>query len=158
VIAVDVGYGQLAWSLRSDPRVTALERTNVRDLGVDDLPYRAELVVADLSFISLRTVLPALLHLADEQASFVVLVKPQFEAGRAAVGEGGVVRDPSVWLRTLDDVTAAAAVLNLGARAVMASPLPGPSGNVEFLAYLEPGALQTADIAAAVAEGERIRA
>jgi 23S rRNA (cytidine1920-2'-O)/16S rRNA (cytidine1409-2'-O)-methyltransferase len=153
VIAVDVGYGQLAWSLRTDARVTVLERTNVRDLTSDALPFAPDLVVADLSFISLKLVLPGLADLATPDATFLVLVKPQFEAGRADVGGGGVVRDPAVWTRVLDEVIEAAAGCGLGARAVMASPLPGPAGNVEFVLQLGPGPDGGADVGAAVHEG-----
>ena len=102
VAAIDVGYGQLAWEIRNDPRVTVMERTNVRNLEPADLPFAPELVVADLSFISLRAALPALVTVSDTGAGFVVLVKPQFEAGPADVGSGGVVRDPAVWRRVLD--------------------------------------------------------
>jgi 23S rRNA (cytidine1920-2'-O)/16S rRNA (cytidine1409-2'-O)-methyltransferase len=156
VIAVDVGYGQLAWELRTDPRVTVLERTNVRDVTLDHLPYASELVVADLSFISVRLVLPTLARLATADAVFLILVKPQFEAGRADVGGGGVVRDPEVWTRVLDEVVAGGAALGLGARALMASPLPGPAGNVEFVLQLGPGAEDGADVAAAVREGTEV--
>src|SRR3954470_13212326 len=150
VIAVDVGYGQLAWSIRTDERVTVLERTNVRDLTPGELPFAPDLVVADLSFISLTRVLPALTDLAAREATFVVLVKPQFEAGRGDVGSGGVVRDPAVWHRVIEEVIAAAGSRGLAARAVMASPLRGPAGNVEFLLQLGRGAEPGADVAAAV--------
>jgi len=154
VIAVDVGYGQLAWELRNDPRVTVMERTNVRALTPAELPYRADLVVADLSFISLRTVLGALRALASDDGRLLVLVKPQFEAGREYVGRGGVVRDPAVWARVLDEVVSVAGALGLGAIHAMASPVKGPAGNVEFLLALQPGVSSTADLDAAVAEGE----
>lgn len=104
VAAVDVGYGQLAWEVRNDPRVTVMERTNVRGLEPADLPFVPDLIVADLSFISLRTVLPALVRVSDPDVEFVVLVKPQFEAGQADVGSGGVVRDPGTWRRVLVEV------------------------------------------------------
>ena len=156
VIAVDVGYGQLAWSIRTDERVTVLERTNVRDLTPEVLPYAPELVVADLSFISLNLVLSTLATIAAPGATFLLLVKPQFEAGRADVGGGGVVRDPAVWSRVLQDVIAAGAGLGLGARALMASPLPGPAGNVEFVLQLGPGATDGADIDAAVRVGTEL--
>ena len=141
VVAVDVGYGQLAWALRTDDRVTVLERTNVRDLSSADLPYAPDLVVADLSFISLRTVAAlARQRSPHDAAPFVVLVKPQFEAGKDAVGSGGVVRDPGVWRRVLGVVVGhghgrSACV----ARGAMASPLRGPAGNVEFLLRLSGG-------------------
>jgi 23S rRNA (cytidine1920-2'-O)/16S rRNA (cytidine1409-2'-O)-methyltransferase len=153
VVAVDVGYGQLAWRLRTDPRVTVLERTNVRDLTPEVLPYRADLVVADLSFISVRLVLPTLVPLAAAHAPFVVLVKPQFEAGRTDVGRGGVVRDPAIWTRVLELVIDTASELGLGARSVMPSPLPGPAGNIEFLLQLGPDSGGAVDLAAAVREG-----
>jgi 23S rRNA (cytidine1920-2'-O)/16S rRNA (cytidine1409-2'-O)-methyltransferase len=159
VVAVDVGYGQLAWSLREDPRVTVLERTNVRDLQVSMLPFVPSLVVADLSFMSLRLALPAFARVAPG-AELVLLVKPQFEAGPADVGSGGVVRDPSVWERALRAVADAADAVGFGARAVMASPLLGPAGNVEFLLHAGPGSEGLTDeaIAAALAEGAGLRA
>jgi 23S rRNA (cytidine1920-2'-O)/16S rRNA (cytidine1409-2'-O)-methyltransferase len=133
VVAIDVGYGQLHWRLRQDPRVTVLERTNVRDLSREDLPYRADLVVADLSFISLVLALPALVRCSAEEAEFVLLAKPQFEVGRAEVGSGGVVSDPSAWSRVLRSVARACRVHGLAPLDVMASPLLGPAGNAEFL-------------------------
>ena len=135
VVAVDVGYGQLAWALRTDPRVTVLDRTNARDLDAASLPYRPDLIVADVSFISLRLVLPAVADVAAATADAVVLVKPQFEAGREAVPPGGVVRDPDVWRSSILGVAAAARDLGFEPRSVMASPLPGASGNVEFLLH-----------------------
>jgi 23S rRNA (cytidine1920-2'-O)/16S rRNA (cytidine1409-2'-O)-methyltransferase len=134
VVAVDVGYGQLDFRLREDPRVTILERTNVRDLGPGDLPYLPEVLTSDLSFISLRIALPALVRCSGPEATFVLLVKPQFEAGRGQT-PGGVVRDPAVWRSTLDSVATAAAEQGLGVLGLMASPLRGPAGNVEFLMY-----------------------
>jgi len=132
VVAIDVGRGQLAWSLRQDPRVTVLERTNVRDLHTLDPP--ADLCVADLSFISLRTVAPNLLDMSTPMADFVLLVKPQFEAGRERVGRGGIVRDPEVHLDVLRDVVAGLEEAGLGVCGVVPSPLRGADGNVEFLA------------------------
>jgi len=157
VVAVDVGYGQLAWELRTDPRVTVLERTNVRDLTPDDVSGPVDLVVADLSFISLRVVLPVLRRVAASTAPMVVLVKPQFEAGKGSVGKGGVVRDPDVWARVLADVADTAWSLGLGARAAMASPLLGPAGNVEFLLQLGPGPADGADLVSVVADGVAMR-
>jgi 23S rRNA (cytidine1920-2'-O)/16S rRNA (cytidine1409-2'-O)-methyltransferase len=161
VLAVDVSYGQLAWSLRTDPRVTVLERTNVRDLEGGSLPYAAELVVVDVSFISLGAVLPNLARLAAPDVTFVVLVKPQFEAARADVGRGGVVRDPEIWGRVLRDAIDGAAPIGLRAEAVMASPLLGPAGNVEFLLQLARRLAPTggdivADVDAAVRAGEEL--
>jgi 23S rRNA (cytidine1920-2'-O)/16S rRNA (cytidine1409-2'-O)-methyltransferase len=155
VVAVDVGYGQLAWSLRTDQRVTVLERTNVRDLTQADLPFVPGLVVADLSFISLRVVMPVLAGLASPNAEFVLLVKPQFEAGRADVGRGGVVRDPAVWRRTILEVAEALRSAGIGPRGVMASPLRGPAGNREFLLYGRRGEAGTPiDVDVAIAQVE----
>ncbi|MCU0284165.1 MAG: TlyA family RNA methyltransferase [Candidatus Nanopelagicales bacterium] len=139
VVAVDVGYGQLAWPLRSDARVTVLDRTNVRALDAADLPYRPEVVVADLSFISLRLVLPALAGVVASGADLLLMVKPQFEVGRAVLGSagsGGVVRDPVVRAGAVLEVARAAWALGLGTAGVVASPLPGPSGNVEYFLHL----------------------
>jgi 23S rRNA (cytidine1920-2'-O)/16S rRNA (cytidine1409-2'-O)-methyltransferase len=159
VLAYDVGYGQVHERLRRDPRVSVNERTNVRDLTPADLPAPLpDLLVADLSFISLAAVLPTLRALVGDDGEAVVLVKPQFEAERADVGKGGVVRDPAVWGRCLRRVAAAAAAVGWGTFDATASPLLGPAGNVEFLAHLAPGTM-TADevdhvLAAAVAEGQ----
>ena len=158
VIAVDVGYGQLTWSLRTDPRVTVMDRTNVRDLIPSILACVPDLVVADLSFISLRLTLPTLAAVAAPGATFVVLVKPQFEAGRGQVGRGGVVRDPDVWRRALSGVIATARSVSLEPLNVMASPLPGAAGNVEFPLHLVAGSSGSAvDLEAAVREGEGLR-
>lgn len=135
VLAVDVGYGQLAWSLRSDDRVTVLERTNVRYLAADELPFQPDVIVADLSFISLGKVLPALAGLAAEEADLVVMVKPQFEAGRTRV-RAGVVSDPLVRAETVEAVASAGRDLGLAIRGVVASPLPGPKGNVEYFLWM----------------------
>jgi 23S rRNA (cytidine1920-2'-O)/16S rRNA (cytidine1409-2'-O)-methyltransferase len=135
VAAVDVGYGQLAWELRNDPRVTVLERTNARELVPTDLPFVPDVVVADLSFISLRSVLPALVGVSDSGAEFLLLVKPQFEAGPAGVGSGGVVRDPAVWKRVLGEIVSACQTAGIGVMGVVSSPLVGPAGNVEFLLH-----------------------
>lgn len=157
VIAVDVGYGQLAWSLREDDRVVVMERTNVRDLDSSALPYRPDLVVADLSFIPLALVLPNLVGIADGHADLVLLVKPQFEAGRESVGAGGVVRDPEAWRRSIEAVVAAGSDVGAAAQGLTVSPLPGPAGNVEFLLHLRVGASPVAlDIDGAVAAGERL--
>jgi 23S rRNA (cytidine1920-2'-O)/16S rRNA (cytidine1409-2'-O)-methyltransferase len=155
VAAIDVGYGQLAWEIRNDPRVTVMERTNVRNLEPADLPFAPDLVVADLSFISLRAALPALVRVSDTGAGFVVLVKPQFEAGPADVGSGGVVRDPAVWRRVLTEVTDAFRARDVGVLGVVASPLRGPAGNVEFLLHGCRGVDDASiDLDAAIAEGE----
>jgi 23S rRNA (cytidine1920-2'-O)/16S rRNA (cytidine1409-2'-O)-methyltransferase len=141
VCCVDVGYGQLAWSLRTDPRVSVIDRTNVRDLGPDALPEPVDLVVADLSFISLRLVLPALVRCATPAADFLPMVKPQFEVGRDRVGTGGVVRDPALRAAAVSDVARAAYDEHgLGVAGVVASALPGPAGNVEYFLWLRRGA------------------
>ena len=132
VYAVDVGRGQLAWRLRQDPRVVVFERTNVRNLDADRLGATVDIVVADLSFISLRVVAPALLACATADADFVLLVKPQFEAGPARVGRGGIVRDPEVHAAVLSEVTAGLAEHGLVVTDVVASPLRGADGNREF--------------------------
>ena len=137
VIAVDVGYGQLHERLRADPRVVNLERTNVRALTPDAIGGPVEVVVADLSFVSLRTVLPALVGLARPGADLVLLVKPQFEAGRAEATRGrGVIRDPEVRARTLAEVGAAATQQGAVTMGEMVSPITGADGNVEFLLWL----------------------
>ena len=158
VIAVDVGYGQLDWRVRADERVTVMDRTNVRDLQPQDLGFVPGFVVADVSFISLRTVIGPLASVAAPAATFVTLVKPQFEAGPGHVGRGGVVRDPRVWRRVLAGVADAFERAGVGPRAVMASPVVGPAGNVEFLMLAERGA-HAAELAvdAAVADGEEVR-
>jgi len=135
VVAVDVGYGQLAWPIRTDDRVVVLERTNVRTLTPDVIGGVVDLTVADLSFISLRLVLPALAACTAERGDLTLMVKPQFEVGRARVGTGGVVRDPALRAEAVLDVAAAAGELGLGVAGVSASPLPGPSGNVEFFVW-----------------------
>jgi 23S rRNA (cytidine1920-2'-O)/16S rRNA (cytidine1409-2'-O)-methyltransferase len=140
VVAVDVGYGQLAWVLREDERVVVLERTNVRELRPDDLPWRPEGVTADLSFISLTLVLSALARVAEPDADFVLLVKPQFEVGRELVGKGGVVRDPSHWKHAVVRVVEAGQGLGLDLAGATASDVPGPKGNREFFVHLRRGA------------------
>ncbi|MDO0976323.1 TlyA family RNA methyltransferase [Mycolicibacterium frederiksbergense] len=132
IVAADVGYGQLAWSLRSDERVHVLERTNVRTLTPDAIGGPVDLVVADLSFISLATVLPALTACCSRDADIVPMVKPQFEVGKDRVGAGGVVSDPALRAEAVLAVAHRAAELHWHTVAVTASPLPGPSGNVEF--------------------------
>lgn len=140
VAAVDVGYGQLDWKLRNDPRVIVLERTNVRHLGRDDLPFVPDAVTADLSFISLTVVLPALAALAAADADHVLMVKPQFEVGKEAVGRGGVVREPGLWQAAIEKVVTAAGELGLSLVAATPSALPGPAGNREFFVHLRAGA------------------
>ena len=140
VTCVDVGYGLLDWRLRTDPRVHVMDRTNVRLLQVDDLPYRPEVIVADLSFISLALVLPALMAAAAPEADIVPMVKPQFEVGREQVGAGGVVRDVGQRAEAVRRIAATAYDMGWGTQGVAASPLPGPSGNVEFFIWLRQGA------------------
>ena len=152
VVAVDVGRGQLDHGLRNDERVTVRERTNVRHLTAADAGT-FDLVVADLAFISLRTVAPALLALARPGADLVLLVKPQFEAGRVeASRERGVIRDPAVWQRALDGVVDAFATGGAAIMGLMVSPLTGAEGNVEFLAHFVPGAPPAADPAILISD------
>jgi 23S rRNA (cytidine1920-2'-O)/16S rRNA (cytidine1409-2'-O)-methyltransferase len=155
VVAVDVGYGQLAWSLRTDDRVTVLDRTNVRELTPDMVGGPVELVVGDLSFISLRLVLPALAACVTPGADLVLMVKPQFEVGRERLGSGGVVRDVALHAEAVRDVAATAAGLGLGVRGVTASPLPGPAGNVEYFLWLRADAapLDPEDVTRAIKAG-----
>jgi 23S rRNA (cytidine1920-2'-O)/16S rRNA (cytidine1409-2'-O)-methyltransferase len=153
VCAVDVGYGQLDWTLRNDDRVVVIERTNVRELEGSDLPWVPHGVVADLSFISLSLVLPALRRVASEDADHVLMVKPQFEVGKDQVGKGGVVRDPALWRSAIVGVVTTAESLGLGLVDAAPSEVPGPAGNREFFVHLRAGA--TSDAAAverAVAE------
>jgi 23S rRNA (cytidine1920-2'-O)/16S rRNA (cytidine1409-2'-O)-methyltransferase len=153
VVAIDVGRGQLAWSLRNDPRVTVMERTNVRDLATGAIDPAADVCVADLSFISLRTVAANLVALTTPAADFVLLVKPQFEAGRTRLGKGGIVRDPAVHEAVLREVVAGLEGHGLGTGAVVASPLRGADGNVEFFvrARRGPASVAADDIARVVA-------
>jgi 23S rRNA (cytidine1920-2'-O)/16S rRNA (cytidine1409-2'-O)-methyltransferase len=155
VVAADVGYGQLAWSLRTDPRVTVLDRVNVRNLRPEQVAPAPGLVVADLSFISLTLVLPALVACATPGADFVLMVKPQFEAGRGRVGAGGVVRDTTVRSEAVRNVSDAGGQLGLGVLGITASPLPGPAGNVEYFVWLRRGAppLNESELERAIEEG-----
>jgi 23S rRNA (cytidine1920-2'-O)/16S rRNA (cytidine1409-2'-O)-methyltransferase len=156
VLAVDVGYGQLAWSLRIDERVAVHERTNIRTAEPAELgPVRPTLVVADLSFISLSTVLPALHRCAAPDADHVLMVKPQFEVGRERLRTGGVVRDVALRAEAVRSVAATALGLGLGVQGVTASQLPGPAGNVEYFLWLTAGAppLAEADLVDAIDRG-----
>ena len=155
VVAVDVGYGQIAWSLRTDERVTVVERVNIRELTPEHVGEPPGLVVADLSFISLRLVLAPIQRCVAADADYAMMVKPQFEVGKDRVGAGGVVRDPELRADAVREVAAHAATLGLGVRGVTASPLPGPSGNVEYFLWLRAGSppLAEADLEKAVAEG-----
>lgn len=136
VIAADVGRGLLDWRLRTDDRVVVLDKTNVRGLTLDEVGEPVELVVADLSFISLKLVLPALVACSTAEADLLPMVKPQFEVGKERIGSGGVVRDPELRVAAVLEVLAAARELGLRTLGVVASPLPGPSGNVEFFVWL----------------------
>lgn len=139
VYAVDVGYGQLAWKLREDPRVVNLERTNIRDLTADTLGAAPSLAVIDASFISLDKVLPATLPLLAPGGEILALIKPQFEVGRGQVGKGGVVRDPAQHAEVVEKVRESAASLGCRVLGVVESPLLGPKGNREFLIHLQKG-------------------
>jgi len=155
VVAVDVGYGQLVWRLQNDPRVVVRDRTNVRELTPETLGEPVDLVVGDLSFISLALVLPALVACARPGADLVLMVKPQFEVGRERLGSGGVVRDPVLRAEAVESVVRAAETHGLGLCGVTASPLPGPAGNVEYFVWLQAGAPrgERAAIDRAVEEG-----
>lgn len=136
VVAVDVAYGELDWRLRSDPRVTVIERTNARSLRCDQLPYRPDLTVIDVSFISLTKVLPAVLECAAARFDCLALIKPQFEVGRGMVGKGGVVRDASLRRGALVSVGEAARQLGAAVLGYASSGLPGPKGNLETFVWL----------------------
>ncbi len=155
VIAVDVGYGQLHWALQGDPRVSVMDRTNVRSLSAEHIGGPVDLVVADLSFIPLARVLPALSSCATSEGDLILMVKPQFEVGRARLPAGGVVRDADARAGAVTDVATAAWGLGWGVRGVTASPLPGPSGNVEYFLWLRRDAPEgnACDVQQAVREG-----
>lgn len=161
VVAVDVGYGQLVWRLQNDPRVRVLDRTNIRNLTPEMTGGPAELMVGDLSFISLKLVLPAIVECLTEGADLLPMVKPQFEVGKDRLGSGGVVRSLELRAEVTSDVAQYAQSLGLSLRGVTASPLPGPSGNVEYFLWLVKDGSATAPspeevarmVAAAVEEG-----
>lgn len=155
VIAVDVGYGQLAWELRQDPRVEIHDRTNVRTISPEIIAEPVDIVVADLSFISLTLVIPGLVSVSKPSADFVIMVKPQFEVGREKLGAGGVVRDPALRKSAVSDVANSAYDMGLGTLGVVASPLPGPSGHVEYFLWLRRGApvISDQDLDRAIAKG-----
>jgi 23S rRNA (cytidine1920-2'-O)/16S rRNA (cytidine1409-2'-O)-methyltransferase len=138
VYAVDVGYGQLAWKIRSDPRVIAMDRTNAR--YVDALPERIDVAVVDVSFISLRLILPSVLKWLKPDAHVVALIKPQFEAGRERVGKGGVVRKPGVHAEVIHSMWQASIEIGFSPIDLIRSPIVGPAGNIEFLIWLRGGA------------------
>ena len=154
VFAIDVGYGQLAWKIRSDPRVVVMERTNIRYVTPEDLGEPLDLSVVDVSFISLKIVLPAIQKLLKPTGQVLCLIKPQFEAGKENVGKKGVVRDPAVHADVLQNFLALADSLHFTVRNLTFSPVKGPEGNIEFLAHLsmQPGQAQIPDVAALVAQ------
>ncbi|CAN5228599.1 MAG: TlyA family RNA methyltransferase [Nocardioides sp.] len=145
VVAVDVGYGQLIWSLQTDPRVQVHDRTNVRELTLELIGGPVDVVVGDLSFISLELVLDALISVTRPDGDLVLMVKPQFEVGKDRLGKGGVVRDPEIRAEMVLKIAHAAVERGWGARAVTTSSLPGPSGNVEFFLWLRRGAAVVSD-------------
>jgi 23S rRNA (cytidine1920-2'-O)/16S rRNA (cytidine1409-2'-O)-methyltransferase len=155
VIALDVAYGELDWRLRGEEGVTVIERRNARSLEPDDLPYAPDLIVIDVSFISLAKVLPAVLACAARPFDCLALVKPQFEVGRGRVGKGGVVRDPAARRAALLEVGTSAQALGASVRGYASSGLPGPKGNLETFIWLsEPGRAGEVDLGAAVLEVE----
>lgn len=149
VYAIDVGYGQLDWRLRQDERVVVLERTNARYL--ESLPESVSFVAIDVSFISLKLILPAVRQWLAPQANIVALIKPQFEAGPEQVGKGGIVRDPGVHIQVLTDLLSWMVEQRLGPQALIASPIRGSDGNVEYLVWLQPGQAPIADTLSLVA-------
>ena len=154
VFAIDVGYGQLDWKIRSDERVVVMERTNIRYVTPADLGEPLDLSVVDVSFISLKIVLPAIQKLLKPTGQVLCLIKPQFEAGKENVGKKGVVRDPAVHADVLQSFLALADSLHFTVRNLTFSPVKGPEGNIEFLAHLsmQPGQAQIPDVAALVAQ------
>ncbi len=136
VYAVDVGYGQLAWKLRQDPRVVVIERTNIRALEPQLVPEPADIAVVDVSFISLEKVIPAVLKLLKPNSEIIALIKPQFEAGKESVGKGGIVRDPAARIAAVEKVSECIRGLGLEIRGVIPSPITGQDGNVEFLIHV----------------------
>jgi len=149
VYAVDVGYGQLAWSIRNDPRVVAMERTNIRYVTPEQIPEKLDLAVMDLSFISLRLVLPVVRELLREDGDCICLIKPQFEAGREKVGKKGVVRDSQTHLEVLEGFLAFAREAGFTVLGLDFSPVKGPEGNIEYLACLKKGVHPSARLDAA---------
>lgn len=137
VTAVDVGYGQLHWTLRSDPRVTVIERTNIRHLDAGVVGEPVDLACIDVSFISLRIVIPVVSGFVRRPGRMVCLIKPQFEVGKGLVGKGGVVRDPSLHRKVIEDLTKTFSALGLRRAGIIPSPILGPKGNQEYLAYLK---------------------
>lgn len=160
VYAVDVGYGQLDWKLRNDPRVTVMERTNARFLTADMFPERPEIAVMDVSFISIRLILPALISVIGDQGIIYSLIKPQFEAGRDKVGKKGVVRDPKAHEDVIRTISEFARSIGWNVRRLDYSPITGPEGNIEFLSEIRKSndssaGITDADIRSVVAEAHR---
>lgn len=155
IYCVDVGYGQLAWKIATDERTTVMDRTNIRYLTPEDLGAKVDLIVADLSFISLSTVLPALESVLKPDGQALLMVKPQFEVGKDALGDGGVVVENSQRIDAVNKIANKAFELGLGTAGVVASPLPGPSGNVEYFLWLKRGSAkpEVSAIQKAVMEG-----
>jgi len=155
IFAVDVGYGQLAWELQKDPRVRIFDRVNVRNLTLDLLGEEVDLVVADLSFISLKLVIPALISVSKPDANYLLMVKPQFEVGKDKLGSGGVVREIALRKSTVLEVAQIAYDLGVGCLGVVASSLPGPAGNVEYFLWLKANApaILEVDLDRAISEG-----
>jgi 23S rRNA (cytidine1920-2'-O)/16S rRNA (cytidine1409-2'-O)-methyltransferase len=137
VYAVDVGYGQLAWKLRANPKVTVIERTNIRHMNDDIIPSPVDLATIDVSFISLKIVVPAVLKFLKSSALIIALIKPQFEIGKDKVGKGGVVRDPAHHQEVIESLTAFFVNIGLGIPSVASSPIKGPRGNLEFLIHMK---------------------
>jgi 23S rRNA (cytidine1920-2'-O)/16S rRNA (cytidine1409-2'-O)-methyltransferase len=137
VVAVDVGYGQIAWKLRQDPRVTVLERSNIRYLTVESVPVPVDLTVIDVSFISLKIVIPAIKKFLKARASVIALIKPQFEVGRNRVGKGGVVKDPALHTEVNQTLMQFFETVGFRVQDIVPSPITGPKGNKEFLCYMK---------------------
>ena len=146
VYAVDVGYGQLAWKLRTDERVVNLERCNLRYIGPEQIPEPIDLAVMDVSFISIRLVLPAVKQLLKPGADYICLIKPQFEAGREEVGKKGVVRDEQVHIRVVKEILSFAPGIGLSVMGLDYSPIKGPEGNIEYICHLKNGDYPQAEI------------
>lgn len=157
VFAIDVGYGQLAWKIRNDPRVVTMERTNIRYVTPEDLGEPLDLSVVDVSFISLHTVLPAIKNLLKPTGQILCLIKPQFEAGKGKVGKKGVVREPEIHREVLEGFLSLVDKLGMTLAALTYSPVKGPEGNIEFLGHLkmESGEAANVDISALVDEAHR---
>jgi len=155
VYAVDVGYGQLAWSLQSHPQVRVMDRTNIRELTPERIEGKVDVIVADLSFISLNTVLPVLVTVIKDEGEMFLMVKPQFEVGREQLGSGGVVREPELRAAAVKRVTQEAWKFGFGVKGIVASSHPGPAGNVEYFIWLRKGSeqLRESDLARAIKEG-----